>query len=112
MANCSWSEAFPMGRSSYLRFEGSDHRPLLTYSSKSRSRKQGIFRFNRTLTENAEVIDLVEETWNQDPLRSVIAKLNACRQGIINWTKEMNRKSNQIIVEFQFSYLLPKLKQK
>ena len=101
MANCSWSEAFPMGRSSYLRFEGSDHRPLLTYFNNSRTRKKGLFRFNRTLTENAEVTELVDETWNQDPLRSVIAKLNACRKGIINWTKERNRKSNQIIVESQ-----------
>ncbi|KAG2322458.1 hypothetical protein Bca52824_015671 [Brassica carinata] len=103
MANCRLSEAFPMGRSAYLRFEGSDHRPLLTYFNNSRTRRKGLFRFNRTLTENEEVTDLIEEEWHQDPLRSVIAKLNACRQGIIQWTKERNLKSNQLIAESHLS---------
>lgn len=101
MANCGWAEAFPMGRSKYLRFEGSDHRPLLTFFNDSRTRKKGLFRFNRTLTENPEVTDLVEGVWNLDPLRSVVSKLNACRQSIIQWTKERNRKSNILISESQ-----------
>lgn len=39
MANCAWSEAFPTGRCRYLRFEGSDHRPLVTYFNDSNRRK-------------------------------------------------------------------------
>ena len=31
MANCSWSEMFPAAHCKYLRFEGSDHIPLITY---------------------------------------------------------------------------------
>lgn len=30
MANVEWSEMFPTGRCEYHRFEGSDHRPVLT----------------------------------------------------------------------------------
>ncbi|KAG2303409.1 hypothetical protein Bca52824_032060 [Brassica carinata] len=94
MSNCGWAEAFPLGRSKYLRFEGSDHRPLLTFFNNDRSKGRGVFRFNRTLTENEEVTDLIDATWNHDPLESVIAKLNSCRKGIIQWTRERNQKSS------------------
>ncbi|XP_056855386.1 uncharacterized protein LOC108844869 [Raphanus sativus] len=47
LVNCSWSELFPIGRSSYLRFEGFDHRPLITYFGKSLPKRRGVFRFNR-----------------------------------------------------------------
>ncbi|KAG2297914.1 hypothetical protein Bca52824_034386 [Brassica carinata] len=94
MANCSWAEALPMGRSNYLRFEGSDHRPLLTFFNNSRTKRKGVFRFNRTLIEKEEVTELVDEAWNHDPLRSVISKLNSCRRSIIEWTKERNKKSH------------------
>ncbi|WZY87924.1 hypothetical protein YC2023_044659 [Brassica napus] len=98
MANCAWSERFPMGRSCYLRFEGSDHRPLIIYFNSSTSRKRGVFRFNRTLTEYDEVTGLIDSAWNQSPLASVIQKLNECRRSIIQWTKERNQKANQLIV--------------
>ncbi|XP_056842911.1 uncharacterized protein LOC130495527 [Raphanus sativus] len=101
MVNCSWSEAFPMGRSCYLRFEGSDHRPLITYFNNSRTQKKGLFRFNRSLTEKSEVETVVESAWNHAPLDSVIMKLNSCRRGIIKWTKEQNKKANIIIQQKQ-----------
>ena len=97
MVNCSWSELYPMGRSCYLRFEGSDHRPLITYFNSTGPRKRGVFRFNRSLTENEEITDLIDTTWNQTPLSSVIEKLNACRRKIIQWTKDRNLKANQVI---------------
>ena len=99
MVNCSWSELYPMGRSCYLRFEGSDHRPLVTYFNSSGPRKRGLFRFNRSLTENEEVTDMINTTWNQTPLAGVIAKLNECRRKIILWTKERNLKANQVVSE-------------
>lgn len=94
MGNCAWAEAFPMGRCRYLRFEGSDHRPLLSYFNSNRTRKRGMFRFNRALTEQEEVTQVVDEAWNSSPLDSVIAKLNNCRRMIIQWTKEQQEKSN------------------
>nr|VDD54068.1 unnamed protein product [Brassica oleracea] len=93
MANCSWAEKYPMGRCFYLRFEGSDHRPLITYFNSSMTRKHGSFRFNRSLTEEPEVTELVDEAWNHSPLASVIEKLNECRRRIIQWTKKCHKKS-------------------
>lgn len=52
MANCAWSEAYPKGRCCYLRVEGSDHRPLITYFNSTAPKRRGMFRFNRTLTED------------------------------------------------------------
>ena len=88
-----------MGRSWYLRFEGFDHRPLVTYFNASGPRKRGLFRFNRTLTDNEEVTDLIGTTWNKSPLATVIQKLNSCRRRIIQWTKERNLEANQVVTE-------------
>lgn len=101
MVNCSWNELFPLGRCRYLRFEGSDHRPLVTYFNNSGPRRKGMFRFNRSLTEKKEVEELVEDTWNYSPLASVITKLNACRRGIIQWAKDQDIKNNQLIQQNQ-----------
>lgn len=90
-----------MERCRYLRFEGSDHRPVVTFYNDSVAKKNGVFQFNRALTENPEVEKLVEETWNHDPVDSVIAKLNACRRNIIKWTKEKKIKHNLVITQAQ-----------
>ncbi|KAG2283647.1 hypothetical protein Bca52824_054867 [Brassica carinata] len=103
MGNCSWAEAFPMGRCRYLRFEGSDHRPLMSYFNADRPRRRGMFRFNRLLTEQEEVTEVIAESWNHSPLDSVIQKLNECRRGIIKWAKEQQAQSNLIIQRTQVS---------
>ncbi|KAG2246826.1 hypothetical protein Bca52824_086454 [Brassica carinata] len=97
MTNCAWAEAFPMGRSRYLRFEGSDHRPLITYFNADKPKRKGMFRFNRALTEQEEVTDIVDKAWNSSPLDSIIMKLNKCRRGIILWAKEKQKQSNLVI---------------
>lgn len=83
-----------MGRCRYLRFEGSDHRPLLSYFNSDRQKRIGLFRFNRTLTEKEEVTQIIEEAWHHSLLDSVIQKLNDCRRGIIKWSKEQQEQSN------------------
>ena len=52
MSNSAWAEAYPSGRSEYLRFEGSDHRPVITHFDLKKKKKQGIFRYDRRLKEN------------------------------------------------------------
>lgn len=101
LVNCAWSERYPMGRSCYLRFEGSDHRPLMTYFSKPGQKRRGLFRFNKTLTKNPEMEGVIDSAWNHSPLASVIEKLNACRRGIIKWAKEQNEKSKLLILKTQ-----------
>lgn len=43
LANVSWSETFPSGRCKYLRFEGSDHRPLITFFDPTKLKPKGAF---------------------------------------------------------------------
>lgn len=43
MANCSWFERFPAGRSEYLRFEGSDHRPVVVHFDVAIKKKRACF---------------------------------------------------------------------
>lgn len=40
MANVAWMEMFPAGRCEYLRFEGSDHRPILTHFDSNLKKKR------------------------------------------------------------------------
>ena len=103
MGNCSWAENFPLGRCCYLRYEGSYHRPVMTYFNSNRHKHCGIFRFNRSLTENEEVTELVESAWNQSPLETVVHKLNACRRSIIQWSKDQQKQSNLLIKKSQLA---------
>lgn len=74
MSNCAWSELFPSGRSVYLRFEGSDHRPLLTLFDQTVKRKRGNFRFDRRLRKKPEIRELVQTHWPSPFPESVISK--------------------------------------
>lgn len=46
LANSSWSDLFPDGRSHYLPFEESDHRPILSVFDSKQRRTNGIFRYD------------------------------------------------------------------
>ena len=101
MANLAWFEQFPSGRSEYLRFEGSDHRPLLTHLDQNLIKKKGVFRFDRRLRENPEIRQLVEETWNSVPSNSVLTKTNEVRRNIVEWTKQQAATSKELIISTQ-----------
>ena len=83
MANCSWFERFPAGRSEYLRFEGSDHRPIVVHFDISRKRKKGLFRFDRRLKDKPNIRQLVTEQWKKEPMESVLSKIGRVRHNII-----------------------------
>lgn len=86
---------------SISQFEGSDHRPLLSFFNSDRPKKKGMFRFNRSLKEKEEVTRIIDEAWHHSPLASVIQKLNECRRGIIKWAKEQQEQSNMVIKQKQ-----------
>ncbi|XP_019085410.1 PREDICTED: uncharacterized protein LOC109126355 [Camelina sativa] len=75
------------GRSEFLRFEGSDHRPLVTSFDPEKKKRKGLFRYDRRLKEQPEVLKLVKEAWNSDPATSVDQRLHHCRTTIIKWSK-------------------------
>lgn len=69
----------------------------MSYFNADRTKKKGMFRFNRALTDNSEVTQLVDEAWNSSPLDTVITKLNECRRRIIQWAKDQQEHSNLTI---------------
>ncbi|OAP05085.1 hypothetical protein AXX17_AT3G15320 [Arabidopsis thaliana] len=101
LANCSWFEAFPTGICVYKRFEGSDHRPLITYLDAAVRKNRGLFRFDRRLRDNEEVRGLVGQAWAHHQEDSVHVKINCCRALIIRWTKAQNSNSKRLIKEVQ-----------
>lgn len=108
LSNCAWAEAFPASRCKYLRFEGSNHRPLLTYFNEATKKKRGFFRFDKRLREIDEIKSLIREVWNvSDTSSSVLTKLAHCRRRIIQWTKEHNLNSSKLISKKRYPGDIP-----
>lgn len=82
----------------YLRFEGSEHRPLLTFFDTSNLKKFGLFRYDRRLRNNEEVKQIIKHTWTANSNESVMGKIRNCRQAISLWNKE-DHKNSRLIVE-------------
>lgn len=101
MANSAWAEAYPSGRSEYLRFEGSDHRPIITSFDPLKKKQKGLFRYDRRLRENEEVRNLINQAWNSNPTDSVERRISKCRSVIIEWRKENYENSQKKIEELR-----------
>ena len=101
MANCAWSEIFPSGYCQYLRFEGSDHRPLITFFDQDEAKKKGVFRFDRRLQDNPEIHKIVDLSWDKKIQESIISKTSKVRAKIVEWSKEQSLNSKTRIVSAQ-----------
>ncbi|CAA7043725.1 unnamed protein product [Microthlaspi erraticum] len=99
MANSSWIDAYPSGRSEYLDFGGSDHRPLLSLFHPEKKKGRGLFRYDMSLRNNEEVKNLVTSAWNAYPRASVETRISSCRRAIIQWKKEQHLNSKMKIEE-------------
>lgn len=99
LANNSWFEMFPSGRLQYFRFEGSDHRPVLTFLNFCKKKK--LFTLDDRLREKEEIFQLISEIWPNPNDRTVANKLASCRRELINWTREQGTISAQLISEAQ-----------
>ncbi|KAG7536796.1 Endonuclease/exonuclease/phosphatase superfamily [Arabidopsis suecica] len=97
MSNSGWAEEYPSGRSDYLRFEGSDHRPLVTYFDLQKQKKKGLFRYDRRYRNNKEVTKLVVKHWRANEYEEVDNKISKCRRAILAWSKEKQLNSKQKI---------------
>lgn len=104
---------FPAARSEYLRFEGSDHRPLLTHFDQHLKKKKGVFRYDRRLSRKPEIRKIVETTWRASDTDSVLTKVNQVRRKLIDWAKEQaaatkdHISSHQILLEQALTELIP-----
>lgn len=101
MSNSTWAEEYPTGRIEYLKFEGSDHRPIITIFDPLRMRKKGLFRYDRRLRTNEEVQRLVFKAWNTRAMDTIEKKVTRCRSAIIKWNKEKHLNSRKLIEELR-----------
>ncbi|KAG2322034.1 hypothetical protein Bca52824_015247 [Brassica carinata] len=88
LVNSSWSDYFPNGRSHYLPFEGSDHRPLLTTFDSKQKKTSGVFRYDRRLRNNEDVKALISATWLASSSLTVANRISNCRKAIVTWSKQ------------------------
>lgn len=97
LSNSEWTDLFPACRSQYLKFEGSDHRPLLSFLDTSKKKGAKIFRFDRRLNDNLEIKQLVSAVWQGSPNLSVEVRLSLCRQAICKWCRAFYENSQKTL---------------
>lgn len=98
MANSSWSDMFPNGRSHYLQLEASDHRPLISTFDSKKKKSSRIFRYNCRLRDNEEISTLVSQIWNEHTDLPVATRISNCRHAISAWSKDFHINSRKVIV--------------
>ncbi|XP_010456831.1 PREDICTED: uncharacterized protein LOC104738340 [Camelina sativa] len=98
MANSDWILSYSSGRCEYLRFEGSDHRPVVTSFYPMKKKQHGIFRFNRRLRENPELKKLVFKACKEAPNQKVDSLLRTCREYIIKRSQSQELNSQKKIL--------------
>lgn len=76
-------------------FEGSDHRPLLSFLDTTRKKGRKIFRFDRRLKDNVEIKALVQNVWDANPYLDVEDRLSLCRKEICKWSKAFQENSRK-----------------
>lgn len=101
LANSTWSDLFPNGRSHYLKFEGSGHWPILSTFDSKKKKASRLFRYDRRLRDNAEIKQLVETTWADWAHLEVSVRISRCRHAIAAWNKITYVNSQKKIVELQ-----------
>lgn len=82
LANSTWSEKFPNGRSHYLQFEGSDHRPIINTFDTRKRKTNKIFRYDRRLGDNTEVKEIIDKMWKYFNHLQVADRISRCRKVI------------------------------
>ncbi|XP_056848924.1 uncharacterized protein LOC108820216 [Raphanus sativus] len=101
LANCAWTDLFPSGRCDYLRFEGSDHRPVISYLDTSKSKRRRLFRYDRSIKDFPEARKVIEEAWQKEVPEQVENKIKRCRDELIKWFKTRKINSAKVIVDLQ-----------
>ena len=96
-ANSHWAELFPNARSHYLTYEGSDHKPILSFFEPDKKKRRGLFRYDRRLKNNPEVKALVKQAWKNNPSITVNDRINLVRSALIQWSKQQYQNSREQI---------------
>lgn len=101
MENVEWLEMFPAARSEYLRFEGSDHWPVLTHFGLNLKKKIGVFWYDQRLKNKPEVREIVEQTWNQSTTDILVTKFYHISRNLVEWVKTQGTTRKECIISNQ-----------
>lgn len=88
-----------MARSQYLEYEGSDHKPLISFLEPDNKKRRGPFRYDRRLRDNPEAKEIIKEAWNQAGNVPIREKIALTRRAITEWNNSQQRNSRIIIEE-------------
>ena len=99
VANSLWAENYPTARCQYLDYEGSDHKPLLSFFEPAAKRRKGLFRYDRRLNDNGEVKDIFLDAWQNSGTIPIKDKIANARVAITEWNKTQHRNSRHLIEE-------------
>lgn len=97
LSNPEWTELFPSCRSKYLKYEGSDHRHVISYLDTTKKKGHNLFRYDRRLKDNKEIKDLVSDIWINCFYLGVKARLALCRRAIFRWCQLFHKNSMKTI---------------
>ena len=104
MGNAEWFSLYSNSSSQYLRFMGSDHRPIITHLSNRKRKGWKKFRFDKRWISKSGFENIVQEGWidmesNDDiPLH---VRIKRCRSTIARWRREENYNTQKILEELK-----------
>lgn len=101
LVNSDWYDTFPQGRCHYLKFEGSDHRPIHCSFDAKKKKSGRTFSYDRRLKDNDEVKGIIDATWHAARSESVSKRLTRCRRAIVSWSKKHFANSHKAIVSLK-----------
>lgn len=84
-----------------MRFETSDHRPIHSVFDTSWKKAGKLFRFDRRLTDNEEVKELVFSAWNSQRSASVSQRIAYIWRAIARWSKSQHLNSRKNIEQLR-----------
>lgn len=96
-ANSAWAETYPTARCQYLEYEGSDHKPLLTFLDPSTLKRRRLFKYDRHLNTNEEAGQIIRESWTQTTREGIMSKLTATRSAMAEWNRRQHLNSKTLI---------------
>lgn len=84
-----------------MRFEGSDHRPIISFFEPALQKRKGLFRYDRRMRNNMEIKKLVADAWNTNHDDMVEQRISNCRKEISKWNRKHHLNNRKAIEELK-----------
>lgn len=84
-----------------MKFEGSNHRPIISTFDSKRKKPLKLFRYDRRKRDNEEIKLLVSKVWDSNNLLPVAGRIGRCKHAISRWRKEHYVNSQKLINELK-----------